>query len=151
MGQYGMSDGDYVLLFFKYLFIATVIIIIGLFVVKPFLVPNEENVVYKCEKTPKMEAQERLLTELRDCSSKFGSDYRSMNQEYCETILSSIKYLIDQGHFELSTDESLLLTKQMNNTRDINAIIEKAKGKTEELDTAMDRVRATVDTIVGDI
>ena len=149
MGKFGLSDGDYTFLILKLLVYGTVITIIGLFVVKPFLVPSSDNVVYKCEKTPKRMAQETLIDELKSCESKFGSDYKDRNQEYCNIILSSIKFLIDSGHFELSGGEISAYNQGFNKTTDIGDIFERAKTTEEKIDNTLDKVRATVDEITG--
>lgn len=54
-------------------------------------------------KTSKRLAQERLLSELKNCDTKFGTDSadrRQMSRDYCIEVLDRIDTLIKEGYFD---------------------------------------------------
>lgn len=98
-------------------------------------------------KSSKRMAQERLLNELDNCDTKFGSDSesrRQMSQEYCSEVLDRVDSLIREGYFE--DDEET--KKVLNKAEEENITI---SDRNKEIEDAQKELDDMYNDIAGDI
>jgi len=90
-----------------------IVIVIGIILM--FIISGCGPDIPQPQKSAKLQAQEKLLSELEDCNHKYdtGSSTRDseLNKQYCDTVLSMLQKLIEEGYFDDATKTVVGQTK----------------------------------------